>query len=80
MSGKLAIVALLFIQVFSLRIPSKYFKSINSKNFSNNVNGKIMEKLLIFENEIENTNKTDNRANNKTDPKSDNRTDNRTDI
>ena len=85
MSAKLFICALLFIQVFSLHIPSKYLKSIKSENLSNDSKKKLFEKLLIFEKENENRTdnrsdpKPDNRTDNRTDPKPDNRTDNRTD-
>jgi hypothetical protein len=76
------IFCLLYLQIFSLRIPSRYFKSLSkNENISDEAKDKILKSLLKFLNEVEeditdNRTKPDNRTDNRTKP--DNRTDNRT--
>ena len=76
------IFCLLYLQTFSLRIPSRYFKSLSkNENISDEAKDKILKSLLKFLNEVEediidNRTKPDNRTDNRTKP--DNRTDNRT--
>ena len=84
MLTKSIILVLIIIQVLSIRIPSRYLKSLlNSEDISNSRKVKILKTLLIIEEENISDNRTDpkpdNRTDNRTDPKPDNRTDNRTD-
>ena len=74
------IFCLLNLQIFSLRIPSRYFKSLSkTENISDDAKDKILKSFLKFLYEVEDDiieNRTDNRTDNRTKP--DNRTDNRT--
>ena len=84
MLTKSIILVLIIIQVLSIRIPSRYLKSLlNSEDISNSRKVKILKTLLRIEEENISDNRTDpkpdNRTDNRTDPKPDNRTDNRTD-
>ena len=77
---------LLYIQIFSLLIPQRYFKSLSrNENLSDDAKDKILKSFLKFlneveedirENRIDNGTKPDNRTDNRTRPN--NRTDNRT--
>ena len=47
--------SLLLLQIVSLKIPIKYLKyASNNKNIPNKVKNKILEKLFLFKNELEN--------------------------
>ena len=83
MLTKSIILVLIIIQVLSIRIPSRYLKSLlNSEDISNSRKVKILKTLLIIEEENISDKRTDpkpdNRTDNRTDPKPYNRTDNKT--
>ena len=47
--------SLLLLQIVSLKIPIKYLKyASNNKNIPNKVKNKILAKLFLFKNELEN--------------------------